>query len=40
MIWTRPLRAGIADYRVTGVRSACSRCMSPLSLPETAAKRR
>ena len=34
MIWTRPLRAGIAGYRFVKVLSAVSYGMSTLPLPE------
>ena len=34
MIWTRPLRAGIADYRFITVLSAVSHGMSTVPLPE------
>ena len=34
MIWTRPLRAGIADYRFIKVLSAVSHGMSTVLLPE------
>ena len=34
MIWTRPLRAGIANYRFIKVLSAVSHGMSTVLLPE------
>jgi hypothetical protein len=34
LIWTRPLRAGIADYRFIKVLSAVSHGMFTLPLPE------
>jgi hypothetical protein len=34
LIWTRPLRSGIADYRFIKVLSAVSHGMSTLLLPE------
>jgi len=34
LIWTRPLRAGIADYRFITVLSAVSHGMSTVLLPE------